>query len=66
MEQVVELFASPVPPSSYGRPLSHWTETELADEMVAGYQHFSSCGKTLEEAQIKPHQIRYWLTPPRI
>jgi len=33
MEQVVELFASPVPNQADGRPLSHWTETELADEM---------------------------------
>jgi len=34
MEQVVKLFLACSEPSSYGRPLSHWTETELADEMV--------------------------------
>jgi len=35
MEQVVELFAlACIEPSNYGRAISHWTERELADEMV--------------------------------
>ena len=35
MEQVVELFALACSdPRNYGRPISHWTERELADEMV--------------------------------
>ncbi len=70
MEQVVELFALACSePSSYGRPLSHWTERELADEMVKQgiVESISSrhVVRLLEEAQIKPHQSRYWLTPPR-
>lgn len=70
MEQVVELFALACSePSSYGRPLSHWTERELADEMVKqGIVESISprhVGRLLEEAKIKPHQSRYWLTPPR-
>lgn len=54
MEQVVELFALACSlPCSYGRPISHWPERELADEMcLAGYRrkHFpSSYGKTTQK-----------------
>ena len=35
MEQVVELFALACSkPGDYGRPISHWTARELAEEMV--------------------------------
>jgi putative transposase len=35
MEQVIELFAFACsPPSDYGRPISHWTPRELADEII--------------------------------
>jgi putative transposase len=35
MEQVVELFALACSnPEDYGRPISHWTSWELAEEMV--------------------------------
>jgi len=34
MEQVVELFALACSNQAVTEPLSHWTETELADEMV--------------------------------
>lgn len=69
MEQVVELFALACsPPSDYGRPISHWTPRELADEILKqgiiesiSVRHV---GRLLEEAQLKPHQSRYWLTPP--
>jgi putative transposase len=69
MEQVVELFALACSqPEDYGRVISHWTERELADEMVKqGIVESISprhVGRLLEEAQIKPHQSRYWLTPP--
>lgn len=69
MEQVVELFALACSaPEDYGRPLSHWTARELAEEMVKqGIVESISprhVGRLLEEAQIKPHQSRYWLTPP--
>ena len=70
MEQVVELFALACSdPSDHGRPISHWTERELASEMVklGIVERISSrhVGRLLEEAELKPHQIRYWLTPPR-
>ena len=69
MEQVIELFALACsPPDEYGRPISHWTPRELADEIIKqgiiesiSVRHV---GRLLEEAELKPHQIRYWLTPP--
>jgi putative transposase len=69
MEQVIELFALACsPPSDYGRPISHWTAKELADEiMFQGIIESISIrhvGRLLEEAELKPHQSRYWLTPP--
>jgi len=69
MEQVIELFALACsPPEDYGRSISHWTAKELADEiMKQGIIESISVrhvGRLLEEAQLKPHQSRYWLTPP--
>ena len=69
IEQVVELFALACSnPEDYGRPISHWTARELAEEMVKQniVESISErhVGRLLEEAQIKPHQSRYWLTPP--
>lgn len=69
MEQIIELFALACsPPSDYGRPISHWTARELADEIMnqgiiesISVRHV---GRLLEEAELKPHQSRYWLTPP--
>jgi putative transposase len=35
LEQITQLYAlACAPPEQYGRPLSHWTPRELADEMV--------------------------------
>ena len=69
MEQVVELFALACsPPEDYGRPISHWTPRELADEiMKQGIIESISVRhvvRLLESAELKPHQSRYWLTPP--
>lgn len=69
MEQVIELFALACsPPEDYGRPISHWTAKELADEiMKQGIIESISVrhvGRLLGEAQLKPHSTRYWLTPP--
>ena len=69
MEQVVGLFAIACSePEDYGRPISDWTARELAEEMVKQniVESISPrhVGRLLEEAQIKPHQSRYWLTPP--
>lgn len=69
MEQVIELFALACsPPCDYGRPISHWSSRELADEIIKqgiiesiSVRHV---GRLLEEAEVKPHQSRYWLTPP--
>ncbi len=69
IEQVVELFALACSDAEdYGRPISDWTARELAEQMVQqGIVESISprhVGRLLEEAQIKPHQSRYWLTPP--
>jgi putative transposase len=69
MEQVIELFALACSsPEDYGRPISHWTSRTLADEiMKQGIIESISVrhvGRLLEEAEVKPHQSRYWLTPP--
>jgi putative transposase len=69
MEQVIELFALACSaPEDYGRPISHWTARELADEIIKrgiiesiSIRHV---GRLLAEAELKPHQSRYWLTPP--
>jgi putative transposase len=69
-EQVIQLFAIACEnPADSERPISHWTAGELAQEMVKrrivksiSPRHVR---RLLEEAQLKPHQIRYWLTPPR-
>ena len=69
MEQVTELFALACSsPSDYGRPISHWTARELAEEiMKQGIIESISVrhvGRLLEEAELKPQASRYWLTPP--
>ena len=35
LEQITQLYAlACAPPEQYGRPISHWTDAELADEMM--------------------------------
>lgn len=65
-DQVCQLFAMACEkPSIYNRPISHWTPRELADEMKI--QGFVKCisarqvGRLLDEADIKPHLMRYYL-----
>ena len=70
LEQITQLYAlACAPPEQYGRPLSHWTPRELADELVKQgiVERISSrhVGRLLAEAELKPHQSRYWLHPPR-
>ncbi len=70
LEQITQLYALACePPEKYGRPISHWSPGELADELVKqkivasiSQRHV---GRLLEEAQLKPHQIGYWLHPPQ-
>ncbi len=70
MEQVLRLFALVcTPPEDYRRPISHWTSRELADEMskqgIVERISARHVGRLLEEADLKPHQSQYWLTPPK-
>jgi putative transposase len=69
LEQILQLFALACEqPENYGRPLSHWTAGELADEVVKqGIVESISprhVGRLMNEADLKPHQSQYWLNPP--
>jgi putative transposase len=69
LEQLTQLYALACdPPEKHGRPISHWTPRELADELIAqkivesiSQRHV---GRLLAEADLKPHQSGYWLHPP--
>lgn len=67
VEQLTHLFAIACePPADSERPISQWTSRELADEMQKRglVKNISErhVGRLLAEADLKPHQIRYWLT----
>ncbi|MGD1940326.1 MAG: helix-turn-helix domain-containing protein [Leptolyngbyaceae cyanobacterium] len=69
LEQITQQYAvACARPEQYGRPLSHWTPRELADELVKqGIVESISgrhVGRLLAEAELKPHQSRYWLDAP--
>ncbi len=71
MEQVIELFALACsPPEEHGRPISHWTPRELADEiMKQGIIESISVrhvGRLLEEAELKPHALSLLVNPPEV
>lgn len=69
MEQILQLFAIACEsPEKYGRPVSHWTSKELAQEMIEqkivesiSPRHVT---RLLSEASLKPHCSEYWLNPP--
>lgn len=69
LEQVLHLFKLACDkPADYNRPISQWTNRELADELVQQQivetispRHV---GRLLAEADLKPHQSGYWLNPP--
>lgn len=69
LEQVLHLFKMACDsPTDYDRPISQWTNRELADEMMKqkivetiSPRHV---GRLLSEADLKPHQSGYWLNPP--
>ncbi|MEO1132272.1 MAG: helix-turn-helix domain-containing protein [Cyanobacteria bacterium J06639_1] len=71
LEQITQLYAMACdPPEKYERPISHWSANDLAQEMVnqsivesISPRHVA---RLLKEAQLKPHQTRYWLHPPRM
>jgi transposase len=65
-EQVVGILAVACePPEKSGRPITHWTARELADEVVRrGLVPAISpaqVGRYLREAALQPHKKRYWL-----
>ena len=53
------------PPEKSGRPITHWTAHELADEVVkrgiVASISTTQVGRYLREAALQPHKSRYWL-----
>ncbi len=53
------------PPEKSGRPITHWTGAELADEAIGrGIVESispSQVNRYLREAHLQPHKSRYWL-----
>ena len=71
LEQILQLFAIAChSPEAHGRPISHWTARESADEVIQQgiFETISPrhVGRLLSEADLKPHQSQYWLNPPPI
>ena len=65
-EQLASIIAVACePPELSGRPVTHWTPRELADEVVKRriVESISSrtVGRLLADAVLKPHLSRYWL-----
>ena len=65
-EQLTKVIAVACePPELSRRPITHWTARELADEVVKRciVEDISSrtVGRLLGDADLKPHQSRYWL-----
>jgi transposase len=65
-EQVTLILAVACePPEKSGRPITHWTAHELADEVVTrgivASISPSQVGRYLREAVLQPHKSRYWL-----
>ena len=68
-EQVLQLFTIACePPDKYGRPISHWSARELAEEMskqkIVESISPRHVARLLSEASLKPHLSEYWLNPP--
>jgi len=65
-EQLAQIFATACEdPQKLGHPFTHWTHAELAKEVIKrgivaaiSPRHL---GRLLDEADLKPHRIRYWL-----
>lgn len=65
-EQVTQILAVACePPEASGRPITHWTAHELADEVIrrgiVASISPSQVGRYLREAALQPHKSRYWL-----
>ena len=65
-EQVTQILALACePPERSGRPITHWTSHELADEArkrgIVESISASQVYRYLNEAELQPHRSRYWL-----
>src|SRR5207248_2632811 len=65
-EQVTQILAVACePPEKSGRPITHWTAHEWADEVVkrgiVTSISSSQVARYLREAALQPHKSRYWL-----
>jgi transposase len=65
-EQVTQILAlACTPPEQSGRPMTHWTYKELADEAkkrgIVVSISAAQVGRYLREAALQPHKSRYWL-----
>jgi transposase len=65
-EQLTQIFAVACePPEKSGRPITHWTHAELAAEVqqrgIVASISSRHLGRLLNEADLKPHRVRYWL-----
>ena len=65
-EQICQIIALACEePSLYDRPITDWTNQELADEAIK-QEIVSSIsprhvGRLLEQFEVRPHKSRYWL-----
>jgi transposase len=64
-EQIVQIIAVACEdPQACGRPVSHWTPRELAEEVVkrgiVAEISPRSVGRFWAEAALQPHRMRYW------
>lgn len=65
-EQITRILALACePPENSGRPITHWTNAELAAEAIkqgiVPSISASQVGRYLREAELQPHRSRYWL-----
>jgi transposase len=65
-EQIAQILAVACePPSKSGRPITHWTAAELADEAkkrgIVDSISPAQVSRYLREAELQPHRSRYWL-----
>ena len=65
-EQVTRILAVACePPKESGRPITHWTASELTDEVIrrriVESISPSQVSRYLREAALQPHKSRYWL-----
>ena len=66
-EQICAIIAIACePPSASDRPITQWSQQEVADEAmrrgIVDSISQRSVGRFLKESALKPHRIRYWLT----